>query len=49
MRKLTNYEKEILKSLEPKLDLKEKIFLKIFPKFSFKIYQIGVRAKLFKK
>lgn len=49
MRKLTNYEKEILKSLGQKLNLKEKIFLRIFPKFSFKVYQIGVRDKLFKK
>ena len=48
MRKLTDYEKEILKLLESKLSFKEKIFLKIFPKISFKIFQEGTRKKIIK-
>jgi hypothetical protein len=49
MSKLTKYEKNVLMELKTDLKFYEKILLKIFENYTYKIYQKGFRDKYFKK
>lgn len=48
MRKLTNYELEVLNTIKKEMNFCEKILISIFKRFSFKLYQIGFKSRYFK-
>lgn len=49
MRKLDKYRLELLQTIEPNLNVFEKIIFNIFKRYSLKIFQIGANYIYFKK
>lgn len=48
MKKLTDYELEILDTTKLEMDLLDKILISIFKRFSYKVYQVGFKSRYFK-
>lgn len=49
MRKLDKYRLELIQTIEPNLNIFEKVILNIFKRYSLKIFQIGANYIYFKK
>lgn len=49
MEKLSEYELEKINDIEKELNKSERILLRVFKRYTYKVYQIGFRDKYFKK